>query len=208
MNISVFATKIGMTQIFQDTLCIPVTVLKINRNQVLNKLYYKKKNKYNVQLGYEPIKDKYLSNSSVHFFTNQHAVPYKYIKEFAVNKKTFDAINVGDIINANDLKSSQYVKISGVSIGKGFAGVMKKHNFSGAPASHGTHEYFRHGGSIGCSTKPGRVFKGKKMPGQLGNKMSTFKNLKIVKHVENSDFILLKGQVPGYANSIVCLKVL
>jgi large subunit ribosomal protein L3 len=129
-----------------------------------------------------------------------------FIKIFRVDKETYLNNEIGKEIDINKTLDYKYLKASGLSIGKGFAGVMKRHNFKGFPASHGTNEMFRHGGSIGCRTSPGRVFKGKKMAGRMGGQMVTVSNIKIIKYIEKYNYLLINGSVPGYSGSILTIK--
>lgn len=203
MSISMFAEKIGMSQIFIEFKRVPVTILKINDNIVLDKIHYDVNNKYVLKLGYKTAKK---TNRSLEGYFNKKKIePSKHIKELKVSQSIFDNAKIGDNLNLNSLKEYKYLKVSGQSIGKGFAGVMKRHNFKGFPASHGTHEMFRHGGSIGCRTKPGKVFKGKKMPGHMGNQRKTIINIEIVKRLYDDNILLVKGSVPGHRNALVFL---
>jgi large subunit ribosomal protein L3 len=206
MSISLFATKIGMSQIFMNFKRIPVTILKIDENLVLNKFFSKINNRYILQMGYQNMKSKNVSKPLLGYFNKMSVQPKRYIKEFSVDQNTYENINIGNELNIKNITDYKYLRVSGLSIGKGFAGVMKRHNFKGFPASHGTHEMFRHGGSIGCRTSPGRVFKGKKMAGRMGHKKVTIKNIKIVKYIEDNHYLLIKGGTPGCARSILTIE--
>jgi large subunit ribosomal protein L3 len=206
MNIPLFATKIAMSQIFTDSKVVPVTILKVDDNIVVNKFFYSNSNKYSIQLGYQDIDSKNITSPLLGYFNKMNVKPKKYLKEFIVPKKIFDQTTIGTTLNVSDIEGCTHIKATGKSIGKGFAGVMKRHNFKGFSATHGTHEMFRHGGSIGCSTKPGRVFKGKKMPGQMGNKRVTVSNIQLVKTLVSDNLLLVRGAVPGCSNSIVYVK--
>ena len=206
MNISLFATKIGMSQIFINFERVPITILKINNNIITNKFYYNKLNKYTIQLGYKSIKPEKINKPQFGFFNKLNITPQKYMKEQVVSKSVFEKTNIGNVLSTNGLGNYSYIKVSGTSIGKGFAGVIKRHNFKGFPATHGTHEMFRHGGSIGCRTTPGRVFKGKKMPGRLGGKNTTIANIKIIKYLEDDNYLFVKGSTPGCKKSINFIK--
>jgi hypothetical protein len=126
------------------------------------------------------------------------------IKEFPVDE--IGEYTVGQEITLENFKVGDYVDVTGTSKGRGFTGVIKRHGFSGFPASHGTHEYFRHGGSIGSSATPARTFKGVKMPGHFGNSRVTIQNLTIVDIKPEQNLLLIKGAVPGATNSIVIIK--
>ena len=203
MSISLFATKIGMTQIFEGFEKIPVTILQINQNKIINKFLSKDRKKHIIQLGYQDVKEKHINKAILGYFKKLNIKPKRYLKEFNVCQDIFSKFNVGDNINPKDILDYKYLKARGTSIGKGFAGVMKRHNFGGFPASHGTHEMFRHGGSIGCRTQPGRVFKGKKMPGRMGSSATTICNIKIIKYIDKYNYLIVKGSVPGHRKSIL-----
>ena len=199
MNFLIFATKLGMSQFYINTQCVPTTILDINTNIILNKFFYKKPNKYTLQIGCCLLKKK---NKNISLLENA----YKYVRECQVSRSQFNTSKVGDNIKINNLIACKNIKISSKSMGKGFAGVIKKFNFHGFPSTHGTHEMFRHGGSIGCSTKPGRVFKGKKMPGQMGMCKKTIPNIKILGKISKTNRILIKGSIPGCNKSIVMIQ--
>ena len=206
MYLSLFATKLGMTQTFVDNKKIPVTILHIDSNLIVNKLFYSEKAQYVLQIGYG--NDRISKNKSIlGYFKKMNVDPKRYIQEIAVSKDFFDKVNIGDELNTDMLKEISKVNVRGISQGKGFAGVMKRHNFSGFSATHGTHEMFRHGGSIGCSSKPGHVFKGKKMPGRMGTENVTIKNLKLVKFDEEKRILFIQGGIPGNRKSFVCVSL-
>ena len=129
---------------------------------------------------------------------------YKRQKEFRVANEELESRNVGDAVNIEDIfYDGEKIDVTGVSKGRGFTGVMKRHNFRGTKATHGVHEYYRHGGSIGMATYPARVFKNKKMPGQHGNKRVGIQNAKVVRIMAEENLILIKGGVPGPNGGIV-----
>ncbi|MEL6547270.1 MAG: 50S ribosomal protein L3, partial [Myxococcota bacterium] len=132
----------------------------------------------------------------------------RFVREMRVSEETLAKHDVGSEIGLADVEWNvgEKVDVTGTSKGRGFAGVMKRWNFAGFPATHGTHEYFRHGGSIGCRKWPGRVFKGRKMPGHYGNKRITTQNIKIVQVRTDENLLLIKGAVPGPKNSYVMVR--
>lgn len=206
MYLSLFATKLGMTQTFIDNKVMPVTILYLDSNLIVNKLFYSEKKQYILQIGYGD--DKISKKKSIlGYFKKMKVSPKRYIQEIPVSKDFFDKVNIGDELNIDILKLISKVDVRGVSQGKGFAGVMKRHNFSGFSATHGTHEMFRHGGSIGCSAKPGHVFKGKKMPGRMGTDYVTVKNLKLVKVDYEKRILFVRGGIPGNKKSFVCVSL-
>jgi len=206
MYLSLFATKLGMTQTFIDNKRIPVTILYMDSNIIVNKLFYSEKDQYVLQIGYGD--DRIPKKKSIlGYFKKMNILPKRYIKEISVSKDFFDQVNIGDELNIDVFKMISKVNVRGISHGKGFAGVMKRHNFSGFSATHGTHEMFRHGGSIGCSAKPGHVFKGKKMPGRMGTDYVTVKNLKLVKFDSEKRILFIQGGIPGNKKSFVCISI-
>ena len=132
----------------------------------------------------------------------------RYVMELRVTPEVLDQFNVGQEVGVGDLglNPGDLVDVMGQSKGKGFQGVMKRHNFGGFRATHGTHEYFRHGGSIGCRKWPGRVFKGRKMPGHMGDKRVTTQNLEIVQVRAEDHALLVHGAVPGAKNCRILVR--
>ncbi len=195
--------KIGMTQIFSDDGTVnPVTVIEAGPCSVLM-VKTIEGNGYNaIQLGFGSRKDKHTTKAQAGHFAKAGVPAARVVKEFRMDKTpTFE---VGSSISTNDLfKEGQRVDVTGTSKGCGFAGVMKRHNFAGFISSHGTHEFFRHGGSIGCSLTPGRVAKGKKMPGHMGNARTTIQNLSITKIDAERNLIYVRGGVPGPNGGVV-----
>jgi len=208
MPIGLFGTKIGMTQIFlKDGLRIPVTILKIKENLIIAKKTMEKDQYSAIQIGYEDIKKKLINKPELgHLNANGIIKLKKRLNEQKISTSLLDKFKIGETIKLNTLKDVRFINASGISKGKGFAGVMKRYNFKGFCATHGTHESFRGGGSIGMCTKPGRVFKGKKMPGRLGNKMTTSKNLEIIKIYEKENIICIKGSIPGGKNNTIFIQ--
>jgi large subunit ribosomal protein L3 len=198
MTLGLLATKVGMTQIFTEAgVRLPVTVLQVNDNIVVGKRTSEKNGYTALQIGYGERREKLINKPEAGFFKKQGVSPVRTIREFRVEGETFEKYNVGDKVGLEVMADVANVDVSGTSKGKGFAGVMKRHNFKGFRATHGTHEYFRHGGSIGCRAVPGRVFKGKKMPGQMGNKRVTVINQNVVGTDEERGLIFVRGQIPG-----------
>lgn len=199
--------KIGMTQIFSDDgEVIPVTAVKVGPCVVLQKKT-KDSDGYNaVQLGFDDKKKQRVNKAEAGHAAKAKTAVKRFIREVRLNDDQIDSYEVGQILNATLLKAGDAVDITGTSIGKGFAGVMKRHNFAGMPATHGTHEFFRHGGSIGNNTDPGKVFKGKKMAGHMGSEKVTTQNLSVVGVDAESNIVMIKGAVPGAKNSYVMLK--
>ena len=201
------ATKVGNSSHYgDDGLNIHVTVLKVDECVVSN-IKTVENNGYNaVQLAsIDTGKDiSNIKKPQRKLFTTNNTNPKKIIKEFRVDNENI--LDVGTKLNANHFKVNQYVDASSFSIGKGFAGVMKRHNFGGLRASHGVSISHRSHGSTGQNQDPGRVFKGKKMAGRMGSKKVTKQNLKIVAIDTSNNLLIVKGSVPGKKNSIVYLK--
>jgi len=201
----VIAKKIGMTQIFKKNgETIPVTVLHVDENVVLS-VKNKEKNGYNsLQLAAFDQKVQRLSKGIKGMFEKAKVLPKKKIKEFIIDEKY--ALKVGDKVDVNHFKKGQYLDITGTSIGKGFAGTMKRHNFKGLEASHGVSISHRSAGSTGQCQDPGRVFKGKKMAGQLGNKKVTKQNILVIDIDSELNILLVKGAVPGSKNGYLYIR--
>jgi large subunit ribosomal protein L3 len=201
----VIAKKIGMTQIFKDNgEVIPVTVLHVDENVVLSVKNEEKNGYDSLQIAAFDQKMQRLSKSIRGIFEKAKVAPKKKIKEFSINKKY--ALKVGDVINVNHFKKGQYVDITGTSIGKGYAGVMKRHNFKGLEASHGVSVSHRSAGSTGQCQDPGKVFKGKKMAGRLGGEKVTKQNILIVDIDSELNVLLVKGAVPGNKNGYLYIR--
>ncbi len=201
------ATKIGNTSHYSDDgTSTHVTVLKVDECVVSN-IKTTEKNGYNaVQLAtIETGKDiSKINKPQRKIFTSINLNPKKILKEFRVDSENI--LEVGTKLNADHFKVDQFVDASSISIGKGFAGVMKRHNFGGLRASHGVSISHRSHGSTGQNQDPGRVFKGKKMAGRMGNKKVTKQNLKIIDIDTTNNLLIVKGSVPGKKNSTIFLK--
>ena len=200
-------TKLGNTSYFNENGTLyNVTVLKVD-DCIVSSVKTFEKNGYNaVQLSsIDTNKDlKRINKAQRKIFSENKISPKKVFKEFRVDQENI--LEIGTNLKANHFKIDQYVDASSISIGKGFAGVMKRHNFGGLRASHGVSISHRSHGSTGQNQDPGRVFKGKKMAGRMGSKKVTKQNLKIVEIDEINNLIILKGSVPGKKKSIVFLK--
>ena len=209
MSKMILGRKVGMTQVFnEDGLRTPVTVLDVSSNVVVQKKSEAGKDGYAaVKLGFglahkfekEGEEAKWrLSKPRVGVF--QHAgieIPRRHLREFRVAEDQLDGFEVGQELGADTFAAGDMVDVAGTSKGRGFTGVMKRHNFSGTKASHGVHEFYRHGGSIGCSAWPSRVFPGKKMAGQYGNTRVTVQNLRVHSVIPERNLVLIAGGVPG-----------
>ena len=204
-EIGLIGKKIGMTREFYKTgLSIPVTVLKVEKGRVVQ-LINKEKRGYNaIQLGFGKIKNSKLSKSLKGYFAKKNTEAKKILKEFKV--KNLDGYKEGNEFGLEIFKDIKFLDVRSKTIGKGFAGAMKRHNFGGLRASHGVSISHRAHGSTGQNQDPGKVFKGKKMAGHMGNKNRSMQNLEIVKTDLDNNLIYLKGSIPGSKNSEVLLK--
>jgi len=201
----VIAKKVGMTRIFQeDGKQVPVTVLQLDKLQVVANRTADKDGYSAVQLGAGSAKAKRTSQAMRGHFAAAKVEPKRKIAEFRVDPENL--IPVGEEITANHYFEGQFVDVTGVSIGKGFAGAMKRHNFGGLRASHGVSISHRSHGSTGQCQDPGRVFKGKKMAGHMGAARVTTQNLQVVKTDADRGLIMVKGAVPGSKGGWVTLK--
>ena len=205
MRSGVIAKKIGMTRIFtEDGMQIPVTVLHMDKVQVVSTRTNTKDGYTAVQLGAGSAKVKNVSKAQRGHFTIAKVEPKQKMAEFRVSEENL--IEIGEEITANHYLEGQYVDIAGTSIGKGFAGAMKRHNFKGLRASHGVSVSHRSHGSTGQCLDSGKVFKGKKMAGHMGDVQVTTQNLKIVKTDLDRGLIMVKGAVPGSKGGWVTIK--
>jgi large subunit ribosomal protein L3 len=199
MRIKLMGNKIGMTQIFSENgEVIPVTVVKVGPCTVVNKKTDEKDGYNALVLGYGDIKESRLSRSELGQYKKADVTPKTLLRETRISREELDAYEIGqELVPGEIFKAGEYVDITGNSKGRGFTGVIKRHGMSGAKRSHGTHEFFRHGGSIGASAYPSHVFKGKKMPGRYGNKRLTVQNLLIADVKPDKNLLLVRGAVPG-----------
>jgi len=203
--IGLIGKKIGMTQVFDENgKVIPVTLLKVGPNQVVQKKSISKDGYDSIQLGFEEIKEHRLTKPLKGHFEKQKSKQYRYLKEFRL--KLYKDIEESEIFDVSMFVPNELIKLTGTSKGKGFAGVMKRYNFAGFESSHGVHESFRGPGSIGQCATPSRVKKGQKLPGRLGNKKTTVINVKVVKVDKEKNLLMVKGAVPGHRNSLVYLS--
>ena len=204
-EIGLIGKKIGMTrEFFKTGQSVPVTVLKIEKGRVIQ-LIDKEKRGYNaIQLGFGAIKSSKLSKSMKGYFTKKNTEARKILKEFRV--KDLEQYKEGNEFGIEIFKDTKFLDVRSKTIGKGFAGAMKRHNFGGLRASHGVSISHRAHGSTGQNQDPGKVFKGKKMAGHMGNKLRSMQNLEIIKTDIDNELIYIKGSIPGSKNSEVLIK--
>ena len=205
MTIGLIGKKIGMTREFFDLgISVPVTVLFVEKGRILDVITKEKRGYDAIKVGFGKIKNSKLTKQMKGVFTKKATEPKKILKEFRVNN--ISEFKEGHEIGLELFKDQKYVDITAKTIGKGFAGVMKRHNFSGNKASHGVSVTHRSHGSTGQNQDPGKVFKGKKMAGHMGNKVRTIQNLEIIKSDLENNLIFVKGSVPGSKNSFVLIQ--
>ncbi len=203
---AIIGKKLGMTQLFdQEGNFVPVTVVEVVPNHVLQVKTAAGKDGYNaVKLATGEKTPKNVSRAEQGVFKAAGVPLQRTVIEFRLTEAEIAQFKQGASIDGSMLVEGALVNVKSVSKGKGFAGVLKKHHMKGAKeATHGTHEYRRHGGSIGMGTYPGRVFKNKRMPGQMGNANVCIRNLKVMAVYAEENLVLLSGSVPGSAGSIV-----
>ena len=194
-----------MTREFYKTgQSIPVTVLKIEKGRVINVIDEKDRGYKAIQLGFGKIKNSKLSKAMKGYFSKKNTEPKKKLKEFRV--KDTDIYKPGNEFGLEIFNDIKFVDIKSKTIGKGFAGGMKRHNFSGLRATHGVSVSHRSHGSTGQRQDPGKVFKGKKMAGHMGDKLRTMQNIEIIKSDIENELLFIKGSIPGAKNSEVLVK--
>ena len=204
-EIGLIGKKIGMSREFYKTgQSIPVTVLKLEKARVIQVIEQEKRGYKAVQVGFGSIKTSKISKPLKGYFTKKNTEPKKKLKEFRVADT--EKYKEGNEFGLEIFKDIKFVDVRSKTIGKGFAGVMKRHNFSGLRATHGVSVSHRSHGSTGQRQDPGKVFKGKKMAGHMGDKLRTIQNLEIIKSDLENNLLYLKGSIPGSKNSEVIVK--
>ena len=205
MRSGLILKKLGMTRIFDDTgKALPVTVLKLEENQVVKVLHKDKNGYFAIQVCTGKVKTKNISKALRGHYAKSNVEPKKILKEFRVDEDML--VEEGKIFSINHFSAGQKIDVSGVSIGKGFSGGMKRHNFAGLEATHGVSISHRSHGSTGNSQDPGRVWKGKKMAGQYGNVNKTIQNLTVIEINDVDDLLYVKGSVPGPKNGYLTVR--
>jgi large subunit ribosomal protein L3 len=200
----IIGKKLGMTQIFlEDGTRVPVTVIQAGPCYVVQKKTADHDGYSAVQVGFESVAAANVNKPYLGHCTKSGHGVFRHLREF--KNEQVESMNVGDEITVNEFMVDDVIDVTGTSIGKGFQGVIKRWNFKGGRASHGS-RFHRAPGSIGASATPSRVFKNKKMPGQMGNAQVTVQRLKIVRVDAADNLLLIKGAVPGHKNSIITIK--
>ena len=205
MSIGLIGTKIGMTREFMESgQSVPVTVIKVEKGRVLDVISEDKRGYIAVKLGFFKLKNSKLTKQMKGYFSKKNTEPKKILKEFRVENN--EQYKEGNELGLEIFKDKKFLDVRSKTIGKGFAGVMKRWNFGGLRASHGVSVSHRSHGSTGQRQDPGKVFKGKKMAGHMGDKLRTMLNLEIVKSDVENNLLYLKGSIPGSKNSTVLLR--
>ena len=204
-EIGLIGKKIGMTREFYKAgQSVPVTVLKIEKGRVISVINSEQRGYNAVQLGFGKIKNSKLSKAMKGFYSKKNTEPKKKLKEFRV--KNIEKFKPGNEFGLEIFQDTKFVDVKSRTIGKGFAGGMKRHNFSGLRATHGVSVSHRSHGSTGQRQDPGKVFKGKKMAGHMGDKIRTKQNIEIIKSDIDNNLLFLKGSIPGSKNTEVLVK--
>ena len=204
-EITLIGKKIGMTREFYKTgQSVPVTVIKMEKGRIIELIEEDKRGYKAVQVGFGKIKSSKLSKAMKGYFAKKNTEPKKTLKEFRVKK--LEDYKEGNELGLELFKDVKFVDVKSTTIGKGFAGAMKRHNFSGLRASHGVSVSHRAHGSTGQNQDPGKVFKNKKMAGHMGNKSRTIQNIEIIKSDNENNLLYLKGSIPGSKNTEMIIK--
>ena len=205
MSIGLVGIKIGMTREFLKTgQSVPVTVIRVEKGRVLDVITKEKRGYAAVKVGFFKMKNSKLTNQMKGYFAKKNTEPKKVLKEFRLDK--VDEFKEGNELGLEIFKDKKFLDVRSKTIGKGFAGVMKRWNFGGLRASHGVSVSHRSHGSTGQRQDPGKVFKGKKMAGHMGDKLRTMLNLEIIKSDTENNLIYLRGSIPGSKNTTVYLR--
>ena len=204
-EIALIGKKIGMTrEFYKSGQLVPVTVIKMEKARVIQVIDEKTRGYKAVQLGYGKIKNSKLTKAMKGYFAKKNTEAKKKLKEFRV--ENIETYKEGNEFGLEIFKDIKFVDTKSKTIGKGFAGAMKRHNFGGLRASHGVSISHRSHGSTGQRQDPGKVFKGKKMAGHMGDKLRTMQNIEIIKADLENELLYLKGSIPGSKNSEILVK--
>ena len=204
MKTGIIGKKLGMTQIFlEDGTCVPVTVVKAGPCVVTQRKTPDSDGYVAVQLGFDSVNAATATKPQLGHCTKSGQGVFRHLRELKLDNAA--DLNIGDTLTVQQFQPGDFVDVTGTSIGKGFQGVIKRWNFSGGRASHGS-RFHRAPGSIGASATPSRVFKNKKMPGQMGNERVTIQRLQVVRVDASENLLLIKGAIPGHKNNVILIK--
>ena len=203
MSVGILGTKLGMTQVFDDEgRALPVTIVQAGPCTV-TQIKTKQTDGYTaVQVGYQEVKPKALSKPEIGHFAKSSAPPLRHLREYRLDDSS--EFELGQAVSANLFTNGQIVDVSGTSIGRGFAGYQKRHNFKRGPMAHGSKNH-RQPGSTGAGTTPGRTFPGKRMAGRLGGDRVTIRKLEVVRVDADRNLLLIKGAVPGKPGALLSI---
>jgi len=204
-NLALIGKKIGMSrEFFKTGQSVPVTILKMETGRVINVINKEKRGYSAVQIGFGKIKNSKLTKAMKGYFSKKNTEPKKTLKEFRLeNTENFKE---GNEVGLEIFENVKFVDVKSKTIGKGFAGAMKRHNFGGLRATHGVSISHRSHGSTGQRQDPGKVFKGKKMAGHMGDKIRTIQNIEVIKTDKENNLLYLKGSIPGSKNTEVLIR--
>ena len=204
MSLGLLGKKIGMSQIFDENgRVVPVTLIEAGPCPILQKKEKSKDGYDALQIGFDPKPKRLTNKPEMGRFTKSKVSPIRYMREIRI--QDVSKYEVGQVLDVEVFKKGEKVDVTGISKGRGFAGTVKRHHTSRGPESHGS-MYHRGPGSMGGSSDPARVFKGKKLPGHMGNSRCTILNLKVVKTDKEKNLLVLKGSVPGHMNSYLLIR--
>jgi large subunit ribosomal protein L3 len=205
LKIGLLGKKIGMTQVFADDgEAVPVTVIQTGPCHVIGTRTPDRDGYSAIVLGFDEKPVRLASKSELGAMKDNGLKPQRFVRELRLPAEEVAKYKVGQVLGPKDVFADNTpIDVEGTSKGKGYQGVIKRHHMSGMTRAHGTHEYFRHGGSIGCRLTPQRVHKGKRMAGQMGNEKKSIQNLQLLRIMPEDNVILVRGAVPGAANDYV-----
>ena len=204
-NLTLVGKKIGMSrEFFKTGQSVPVTVLKMETGRVINVINKENRGYSAVQIGFGKIKNSKLTKAMKGYFAKKNTEPKKTLKEFRL--ESTENFKEGNEIGLEIFENVKFVDVKSKTIGKGFAGAMKRHNFGGLRATHGVSISHRSHGSTGQRQDPGKVFKGKKMAGHMGDKIRTIQNIEVIKTDKENNLLYLKGSIPGSKNTEVLIR--
>ena len=204
-NLALIGKKIGMSrEFFKTGQSVPVTVLKMETGRIVNVINKENRGYSAVQIGFGKIKNSKLTKAMKGYFSKKNTEPKKTLKEFRL--ESTENFKEGNEIGLEIFENVKFVDVKSKTIGKGFAGAMKRHNFGGLRATHGVSISHRSHGSTGQRQDPGKVFKGKKMAGHMGDKIRTIQNIEVIKTDKENNLLYLKGSIPGSKNTEVLIR--
>lgn len=207
VNKAIIGTKLGVTQVFdEDGVIVDVTAIEVGPCYVTQKKTEERDSYKALQVSYRETKEKRTNKPRIGHFKKVGVPVAKILKEFNFVDEVYEKLNEGDTLTIEQFNTRDYIDVTAKSKGAGFAGVVKKYGFAGGVATHGTHESFRGTGSIGACATPGRVYKGRKMPGQMGNKTVTVQNLYVHKIDTKNNIMYIRGHVPGSKGSVIYIR--